>query len=64
MAWNARDQLVLVERLGHVVISTEAEASDFVLECGLEVRMPILRPSPVGRSEDKVRGLASVLMTT
>jgi hypothetical protein len=31
---NARDQLILVERLGHVVVSTEAEAFDLVLDAG------------------------------
>ncbi len=31
---DARDQLVLVERLGHVVVGAEAEAADLVLDAG------------------------------
>ena len=31
---DARDQLVLVERLGHVVVGAEAEALDLVLDAG------------------------------
>ena len=31
---DARHQLVLVERLGHVVVGAEAEASDLVLDAG------------------------------
>jgi hypothetical protein len=31
---NAGDQLVLVERLGHVVVGTEAETANLVLDAG------------------------------
>ena len=31
---DARDQLVLVERLGHVVVGAEAETFDLVLDAG------------------------------
>ncbi len=31
---DARDQLVLVERLGHVVVGAEAEAANLILDAG------------------------------
>ena len=62
---DARDQLVLVERLGHVVVGAEAETLDLVLdarEAGKDHdwRLDLRRPAGSGRNSSKARHVGQV----